>query len=339
MQDTGYWPSLLLDAGKNIVDFINYMPAPSIASRRINGVRRFNRFYTRIIGALDEGHLATDYALAEVRLLFEIAHRPAPTATELVNDLGLDAGYVSRLIRGMTRRRLVRRRPSKSDGRQSYLELTPTGQRAVADLEARASADVARLLAPLDHKSQQSLVDAMERIQSLLSPAAPTESAAPYLLRTHQPGDMGWVVQVHGALYWREYGWDERFEALVARIVADFIEQLEPRRERCWIAERDGANVGSVFVVRHREREGVAKLRLLLVDPNARGLGIGRRLVDECIRFARAAGYHTLTLWTNDVLVAARKIYQAAGFSLVGEEPHTSFGHDLVSQTWELPLR
>lgn len=306
---------------------------------RIERVRRFNRFYTRIIGALDEGHLASDYSLAEVRLLFELAHRSAPTATELVRDLGLDAGYVSRLLRGMTRRRLVRRRPSASDGRQTNLELTPGGRKAVADLEARASADVARLLAPLDHGERQSLVESMERIQTLLSPPAPAAPAPPYLLRTHQPGDMGWVVQAHGALYWREYGWDERFEALVARIVADFIDQFEPRRERCWIAEHDGANVGSVFVVRHREREGVAKLRLLLVDPAARGLGIGRRLVDECIRFSRAAGYHTLTLWTNDVLVAARKIYQAAEFSLVGEEPHTSFGHDLVSQTWELPLR
>lgn len=307
-----------------------------LGKEQVQRVRAFNRFYTRMVGALDEGHLESAYSLAEVRVLFELAHREKPTATEIGAALGLDAGYLSRLLTGLVRRKLVRRQRSTADARQSHLQLTASGRAVMGQLEDRASADVARWLAPLDAAQQHALTDAMDRIQSVLTPHE-AESPA-YLLRTHQPGDMGWVVQAHGALYWREYQWDERFEALVAHIVASFIEHLDVRRERCWIAKRNGVNVGSVFVVRHPEREGVAKLRLLLVDPSARGLGIGARLVDECIRFARAAGYHTLTLWTNDVLASARRLYQAAGFTLVGEEKHHSFGHDLAAQTWELPL-
>lgn len=307
-----------------------------MTEERIAAVRRFNRFYTRIIGALDEGHLQSRFALAEVRLLFEIAHRDGPTATELIADLGLDAGYVSRLLRELTRRRLVKSTRSAADGRQRHLALTAKGQATVLDLESRARDDVATLLAPLDDASQARLVGAMEAIRSLLAPEA--ESADGYTLRAHRPGDMGWVVQRHGELYWREYGWDARFEALVATIVAGFIDNFDPARERCWIAERDGVRIGSVFLVRHPEREGVAKLRLLLVDPAARGLGLGRRLVRECTTFARAAGYHTITLWTNDVLVAARRIYQTEGYRLVAEATHNSYGHELNGQTWELSL-
>jgi DNA-binding MarR family transcriptional regulator/GNAT superfamily N-acetyltransferase len=305
----------------------------------VAAVRRFNRFYTRIIGVLDEGHLESDFALAEVRLLFEIAHRASPTATELVRDLALDAGYVSRLLRGLARRRLVKSTRSADDGRERHLSLTATGRTTVADLEARASADVINLLGPLDDTAQTELVEAMERVRTLLDVEAASPAAdRSVVLRGHVPGDMGWVVQRHGELYYREYGWDERFEALVAGIVAGFIEHLDPQRERCWIAESDGVKVGCIFLVRHPERAGVAQLRLFLVEPSARGLGIGHRLVDQCIRFSRAAGYHTMMLWTNDVLVAARHIYIKAGFELVLEEKHHSYGHDLTAQTWELSL-
>lgn len=306
------------------------------ASSHVTAVRQFNRFYTRAIGALDEGHLDRDYALAEVRLLFELAHRDRPTASELVRDLGLDAGYVSRLLRALTRRRLVSRTRSASDGRKTHLSLTRTGRRAVAELEARASADVAALLSPLAKDAQQRVVAAMGEIQSLLDPA--TAAAPSIFIRLHQPGDVGWVVQAHGELYFREHGWDERFEALVARVVAAFIDAFDPKRERCWIAERDGTRVGCIFLVKHPEREGVAQLRLFLIDPSARGQGLGHRLVSECVSFARRAGYHTITLWTQDVLLAARHIYGKAGFKLVKEERHNSFGYDLNAQVWERSL-
>ncbi len=314
-----------------------------MTQERIAAVRRFNRFYTRVVGALDEGHLQSRFALAEVRLLFEIAHRDGPTATELIADLALDAGYVSRLLRELARRRLVKSTRSAADGRERHLSLTAKGSATVIDLESRAGADVARLIQPLDDIAQARLVGAMDAIRSLLAPASPASAVvrAPspgFVLRGLQPGDLGWVVQAHGELYTREYGWDDQFEALVAKIVAGFIETFDASRERCWIAERDSVRVGSVFLMRHPERDGVAKLRLLLVDPAARGLGIGQRLVRECTDFARASGYHTITLWTNDVLASARRIYQAEGYRLVNEEPHHSFGHDLKGQTWELAL-
>jgi DNA-binding MarR family transcriptional regulator/GNAT superfamily N-acetyltransferase len=312
----------------------------SAKSPAVDAVRRFNRFYTRIIGALDEGHLESAHTLAEVRLLFELANRDAPTAASLVRDLDLDAGYLSRLVQRLVRRRLVKRTRSATDGRESHLTLTVAGHAAFAELDARARADVSALIAPLNTEDQRALVAAMQRIRTLLGdepdPARTTSPA--FVLRQPRPGDMGWVVQRHGALYAREYGWDERFEALVAKVVAGFVEKFDPERERCWIAERDGVNVGSIFLVRHAEREGVAQLRLLLVEPSARGLGIGNRLVEECIRFARQSGYHTMTLWTNDVLMSARRIYIAAGFTLVREETHNSFGRDLNAQTWEMPL-
>ena len=319
-------------------------------SERVAAVRRFNRFYTRRIGALGERHLHSPFSLAEVRLLYELAHwssteAAAPTATGIARELGLDAGYLSRLLRRLERRGLVERTPSARDGRQHHLHLTAAGRTTCADLDARARDDVAALLAPLDSTEQGRLLEAMRIVETMLAPTpgpsgrpARVEGAPPYLLRPPSHGDLGWVVERHGAVYAREYGWDERFEALVARIVADFVEHHDPSVERCWIAERDGEKVGSVFLVRHPERQGVAKLRLLLVEPSARGLGIGGRLVDECTHFARQAGYHTITLWTNSVLVSARRLYEAAGYRLVYEEPHHSFGHDLVGQTWELTL-
>jgi DNA-binding MarR family transcriptional regulator/N-acetylglutamate synthase-like GNAT family acetyltransferase len=303
--------------------------------RRIAAVRRFNRFYTKQIGILHEGYLASPFSLAEVRVLYELAHHGTTTASGLSRELGLDAGYLSRILRGFKRRGLVGKRPSKTDGRQSLLSLTERGQKEFATLNARSHHDISAMLAPLSPSDQDRLVKAMQAIQALLGEAP--ERKVPYILRAHQPGDMGWVVQRHGVLYAEEYGWDERFEALVAGIVAKFIEQFDPRRERCWIAEMDGENVGSVFLV--KQSESIAKLRLLLVEPKVRGLGIGTRLVHECTRFARRVGYRKITLWTNSVLAAARHIYEAAGFRLVGEEPHHSFGHDLIGETWELDLQ
>lgn len=300
-------------------------------------VRRFNRFYTRLVGALDEGHLHSPYSLAEVRVLYEIVSRVRPTASEIGRELRLDAGYMSRMLRGLEERGVIRRIVSEADARQSELRLTPSGISLVAELQQRAGADVAAFIAPLPDHDRQAILGAMALIERTLAP--PSARATPaYTLRMHRPGDMGWVISRHGALYAEEYRWDATFEALVARIAADFIEQFDPARERCWIAERDGVNVGSVFVVKHPEREGVAKLRMLIVDPAARGLGIGKRLVDECTAFARSAGYHTLTLWTNSILHSARHLYENAGYRLVSEEPHHSFGVDLVGQYWELSL-
>lgn len=314
--------------------------APAAPADAVAAMRRFNRFYTRQIGVLDEGHLRSPFSLAEVRVMYELAHRDAPTAAELARELRLDAGYLSRLLRSFAERGLVERAPSPTDGRQSHVRLTDAGRAAFGELDARASADVAALLAPLSEGDRRRLLDALRGVEALLGGGAERapRDRAPWLLRGHRPGDMGWVVHRHGVLYAEEYGWDERFEGLVAGVVAHFIEHYDAARERCWIAERDGENVGSVFLVRHPEREGVAKLRLLLVEPSARGLGVGHRLVDECIRFARQAGYHTITLWTNSVLVAARRIYERAGFHLVREERHRSFGKELTGETWELGL-
>lgn len=300
----------------------------------VEAVRRFNRFYTKQIGVLQDGLLSSPFSLTEARVLYELAHRDKPTASEFGKELGLDAGYLSRILRGFEKRGLVEKGPSETDGRQSLLWLTEQGREAFAPLDARSRDEIGAMLDNLSAAQQGRLTEAMRTIEALLG--ARPDSKAPYLLRPHQPGDMGWVVSRHGVLYAREYGWDERFEALVAEIAAAFIRTFDPKRERCWIAEKDGENVGSVFLV--AQSETVAKLRLLLVEPEARGLGIGARLVDECVRFARQAGYRKITLWTNDVLHAARHIYQRAGFQLVHEEPHHSFGHDLNGQTWELTL-
>jgi DNA-binding MarR family transcriptional regulator/GNAT superfamily N-acetyltransferase len=306
------------------------------AADRIDAVRRFNRLYTRRIGVLRGQYLGSPFTLSESRVLYELAHRDRVTAAELGRDLGLDAGYLSRLLRGAARRGLVERTPSPMDRRRTHLTLTAKGQRAFADLDARSRRETGALLDRFGDAGQRRLVQAMETIEAVLEPPAGAAAPAGWLLRPPRPGDLGWIVHRHGALYAEEYGWDARFEGLVAGIVADFIRTVDPSRERCWIAERDGGVVGSVFLV--RKSSSVAKLRLLYVEPSARGLGIGRRLVDECVRFARSAGYRRITLWTQSMLSAARAIYRSAGFALVKEEKHRSFGHDLVGETWELEL-
>lgn len=305
-------------------------------SRRVETVRAFNRFYTQQIGVLEDGYLRSPFSVSQARVLYELAHRQEPTAAEIARDLELDAGYLSRMLRGFERAGLLSKRSSAEDGRQRLLSLTARGHEAFAPLDVASREQTAAMLGELSVDEQRRLLGAIQTVSRLLGGAE--EANAPYLLRPHRPGDMGWVVQRHGTIYADEYGWDESFEALVAEIVAHFLHHFDVKRERCWIAERDGENIGSVFLVCDPEREGVAKLRLLLVEPSARGLGVGRRLVDECIRFARQAGYARITLWTNSVLVSARRIYEAAGLRLVHEEPHHSFGHDLIGQTWERTL-
>jgi DNA-binding MarR family transcriptional regulator/N-acetylglutamate synthase-like GNAT family acetyltransferase len=302
--------------------------------RRVAAMRHFSRFYTQKIGALGDGHLRSPFSLTEARVLYELAHRDRPTATELARDLGLDPGYLSRILRGFVRRRLVRKEPSTEDGRRSLLALTDAGRKAFAPLDNRTRAAVGKLLGRLAPTHQDRVIEAMRDVETLLG--TPSARPAPYLLRPHRPGDMGWIVHRHAVIYAEEYGFDERFEALVARIAAEFIDSFDPKRERCWIAERDGAVVGSVVLV--KQSATVAKLRLLLVEREARGLGVGARLVEECIRFARQAGYRKITLWTNDVLHAARHLYEQAGFRKVAEEAHSQFGPAMVGETWELKL-
>lgn len=311
------------------------MAAPGF-QQRVEVVRRFNRFYTRQIGVLQEGLLSSPFSLSEARVVYELARREQTTATELGQELGLDAGYLSRILRRFQKRGLLAKSPSASDGRQQLLSLTEEGQQAFARLDTASRDEVAAMLNELSEEELDRLVSAMRTIEELLGTAP--EQRVPYVVRPHRSGDMGWVVHRHGVLYGQEYGWDEHFEALVAEIVAHFIRNFDPQRERCWIAEQDGENVGSVFLVQQPHREGVAKLRLLLVEPRARGLGIGTRLVSECTCFAREVGYRTITLWTNSVLHAARRLYEQEGYRLVQEEPHHSFGHDLIGQTWELEL-
>jgi DNA-binding MarR family transcriptional regulator/predicted GNAT family acetyltransferase len=301
---------------------------------RIDAVRRFNRFFTRRIGVLREGLLHTPYSLAEARILFEIAHRDDLTASDLSRELGLDPGYLSRILARLEQQGLIDKVRSENDARRRLLSLTPEGEGAFSLLDGRSREEVADMLGELSEGDQRRLLEAMQTIEGVLTKGF--RFSEPFFLRTHEPGDMGWVVHRHGVLYAREYGWDEGFEALVAQIVADFINNFDPVKERCWIAEMGGENVGCVFVV--KASDTVAKLRLLLVEPKARGLGLGTRLVEECIRFARSRGYKTLTLWTNSVLDAARHIYEEKGFRLVEEEEHHSFGNDLVGQNWELAL-
>jgi DNA-binding MarR family transcriptional regulator/GNAT superfamily N-acetyltransferase len=308
--------------------------AESEFDQRVEAVRRFNRFWTRRIGVLREGYLESPFSLTEVRVLYELARSEETTASELGKELGLDAGYLSRILRGFEGLGLISKKPSKTDGRRSLLRLTEVGQKTFAPLDARSREDVGAMLGALSAAEQDRLIGAMRTIEELLG--AQPEAKVPYLLRPHEPGDMGWVVHRHGILYAREYGWDERFEALVARIVADFVDNFDPAKERCWIAENDRAILGCVFIV--KECDTVAKLRLLLVEPEARGLGLGTRLVEECVRFARGRGYEKLTLWTNSVLDAARHIYEEKGFEIVEEEEHHSFGKYLVGQNWELKL-
>lgn len=302
---------------------------------RVDAVRRFTRFYTQYAGVLHRRLLGSPYSLTEARVIYELAHHETATAAELAGELELDSGYLSRILKGFEKRGLIARRPSESDGRASLLSLTEAGEAAFAELNARSRSEWLAKLERLSEAEQEAVVQAMATVEQHLGARLPRR--VPYILRPPQPGDLGWVVHRHGALYAEEYGWEDSFEALVARIVADFIENFDARRERCWIAEKDGEVVGSAFVV--RDSEAVAKLRLVYVEPKARGLGIGQRLVAEAIRFARQQGYKKLTLWTNDILVSARRIYEGAGFRLAKEEKHHSFGHDLVGQFWELELR
>jgi DNA-binding MarR family transcriptional regulator/N-acetylglutamate synthase-like GNAT family acetyltransferase len=301
---------------------------------RIDAVRRFNRFFTRRIGILREGLLHTSHSLTEARILFEIAHRDDPTASDLSRELGLDPGYLSRILAHLERRGLVEKVRSETDRRRRLLALTPDGEDAFSLLDSRSREEVAEMLEELSEGEGRRLLEAMRTIKSVLDESF--KFSEPFFLRLHEPGDMGWVVHRHGVLYAREYGWDERFEALVAQIVADFVNNYDPAKERCWIAEMSGEIVGCVFLV--KASDTVAKLRLLLVEPEARDLGLGTRLVEECIRFARRSDYKTLTLWTNSVLDAARHIYEKQGFELVEEKEHNSFGHALVGQNWELAL-
>jgi DNA-binding MarR family transcriptional regulator/N-acetylglutamate synthase-like GNAT family acetyltransferase len=303
-------------------------------SHSVEAIRRFNRFYTQQIGVLTDGLLNSQFSLTEARVIYELAHHQQTTASALGGELGLDAGYLSRILQGFKKHGLIDKQPSETDRRQSVLRLTEAGLAAFAVLNARSQHQIEAMLGRLPAEDQQRLVAAMHAIEDLLG-AKPTPRV-PYILRPHQPGDMGWIVHRHGVLYAEEYGWDEHFEALVAGIVAKFIEDYQPKCERCWIAEMDGEIVGSVFLV--RQTDTVAKLRLLLVEPKARGLGIGSRLVDECMRQGRLFGYRKITLWTNSVLTAARHIYQQAGFQLISQEPYHDFGHDLISETWELEL-
>lgn len=317
------------------------MPDTPTAAR-VELVREFNRYYTRRIGVLHEGLLHTKFTLTESRLLWELAHHDGKTATDLSRELDLDPGYMSRLLRGLKERGLLKTTRAAADARHQHLSLTAAGRRAFAPLNTRSQADVTALLATLTEPQQQQLLQAMAQIEKLLGEGGAHK--APYLLRPHRPGDIGWVISRHGALYADEFAWDASFEALVARIAADFVDRFDAKREACWIAERDGANVGSVFLVQARDDtthapiDGVAQLRMLLIEPSARGLGLGVRLVDECERFARQSGYRKIVLWTNSLLLAARGIYTRAGYQLVASEAHHSFGHDLVGETWELPL-
>jgi DNA-binding MarR family transcriptional regulator/GNAT superfamily N-acetyltransferase len=306
-----------------------------VSEERVIAVRRFNRFYTRKIGVLHEGLLGSPMSLTESRVLYELAQRESATASQLAGELDLDSGYLSRILAGFEKRGMLEKRPSAEDARQLILGLTDQGREMFATINARSHDEIAELLRPISDTDQVRLITALATVETVLGGAQ--KAAAPsYILRTHQPGDIGWIIHRHAVLYAEEYGWDETFEALVAKIAAAFIENFDHRRERCWIAERDGEIVGSVLLV--RDAVEVAKLRLLYVEQKARGLGVGSRLVAECIGFARRSGYRRLTLWTNDILVSARRIYEAAGFSLVREEPHHSFGRDLVGQYWELPL-
>lgn len=308
-------------------------PVPHEA-QRVAAVRRFNRFYTQKLGVLQRGWLDSPYSLTEARVLYEIRERKRATASDIARDLDLDAGYLSRILRRFHRLGLTCKDVSPDDGRQSFLSMTARGRRAFAPLETRTQRQVGALLNRLSVPEQDRLVSAMRTVETMI--ASEPKASSAIVLRQPRPGDLGWVVARHAELYAREYGWGENFEGLCAQIVADFAQKLDPECERCWIAETDGQNVGSVFLV--RETETVARLRLLLVDPVARGRGVGTRLTEECVRFARRCGYRSITLWTHQVLAAARHIYERAGFRLTSSEARRSFGCDVVSEHWDLPL-
>jgi DNA-binding MarR family transcriptional regulator/N-acetylglutamate synthase-like GNAT family acetyltransferase len=302
--------------------------------QRIAAVRAFNRFYTQQIGVLHESLAKSPFSLTEARILYELAQRQETTATALADQLGIDAGYLSRILGGFVQQELLKRKLSGTDSRQSILKLTKKGEQAFAALNLGSQNEITRLLGTLAPAEQRELIGAMQTIERILR--TPGKADRSFVLRPHQVGDIGWIIQRHGIIYAQEYGWNDKFEGLVAKIAADFLEAHDPKRERCWIAEREGQNVGCVFLV--AKTKTVAQLRLLLVEPRSRGLGIGERLVTECVRFARQAGYRKVFLWTNNVLVAARHLYEKAGFRLTHKESHRSFGVSLVGETWELKL-
>ena len=307
---------------------------PTVSDERVQAVRQFSRFYTKRIGALHERLLGSEYSLTEVRVLYELAHSEHCTASAICDVLGLDPGYLSRILRHFVARKLIVRERSRDDARHFGLRLTPKGRSVFGSLDQESSTQVAEILRDLPENRQSQFVKALREAEDALS--GDSNQPPKLILRSHQPGDMGWVIHRHGVLYAQEYGWDETFEALVAEIAAQFIKNFDPKREHCWIAELNGEPVGSVFLVKHTEE--IAKLRLLLVEPAARGLGIGRRLVEECVQFASDCSYRKITLWTQSILSAARKTYERAGFRLVKSEPNHAFGAELVAETWELEL-
>jgi DNA-binding MarR family transcriptional regulator/GNAT superfamily N-acetyltransferase len=306
----------------------------AVAPAQIEAVRGFNRFYTQRIGVLAP-YLGSELSLTEVRVLYELAHRDQPTASELGRDLTLDAGYLSRILRRFEHRGWLARVPSPADARQSLLRLTTAGQRAFAPLQEQSRAEAAGLLKPLAPAQRDALIAGLGHVQHLLDASRPMAPRS-VVLRDPRPGDLGWVVQQHGEIYWREYRFNSQFEALVAEVAAQYLKNFDPTHEKGWIAEIDGERVGSVFVVRRSKT--VAQLRLLILTPAARGLGLGQRLTDECIAFARATGYRKLTLWTQRNLLAARAIYRSRGFECVKSQPYPAFGQKLVSEVWDLKL-
>jgi DNA-binding MarR family transcriptional regulator/GNAT superfamily N-acetyltransferase len=310
--------------------------SPWDVSSEIAKFRHFNRMYTRYIGTLNEGLLNSEYSLAEARVLYELATRSAPKASEIAAGLGMDPGYLSRLLAKFDRDGLVQKKTSEQDGRYAELMLTARGRSVFKKLNALSDEQARTALQGLPPAARTELIHCMGSIESILMQVDRPRS--PYVLRPHRVGDMGWIVHREGLGYAEQYGWDETFEALAANIVSEFVAHFEPSRERCWIAEIDGQNVGHVFLVKHPSQPHTAKLRLLFVEPSARGTGLGHALVNECVRFARTAGYRKIVLWTQSILIAAHRIYERAGFHLVKEEPHHSFGHDLIGQEWELEL-
>lgn len=301
---------------------------------RVQALRKFNRFYTIQIGLLNQGLLKTAFSLTQSRILFELAHRKQLTASDLIRGLGVDPGYLSRIIGVFEKQGLVKRGRSNADSRQRPLTLTAKGKKTFSVLDERSSEEARKLLSKLSNENQQSLLQAMQTIHEILEPESKQEPA--YLLRSHEPGDIGWIIHRHGALYAEEYNWDETFEALVGEILVNFAKQHNPKKEKLWIAEMNGERIGSVMVVNAGNQ--VAQLRLLLLEPKARGKGLGKRLVHECVQFARKKGYRKIKLWTQSNLLEARHLYTRAGFELVKQKPHHSFGHDLVSEVWELPF-
>jgi len=321
------------------------LPAPqyqkplSPLEDHIAGFRRFNRMYTRFLGTLREKLLETEFSLAEARVLYELAHRPAPpTASTIAQELGLDPGYLSRLLKKLEQSALIKRKAAVEDNRFADLALTRKGKSAFARLNRLSQAQAHDVLESLAPSERSLLISSMRTIEDILvKPDVPVQQS-PFILRPHRVGDMGWIVQREGVAYAEEYGWDETFEGLVAQIVGQFIASFDPKHERCWIADVKGESVGHVFLVKHPDHPETAKLRLLFVERTARGMGLGRALVEECVAFARAVGYRKVVLWTQSILHAAHRIYQSAGFHLVSEQPHRSFGKDLIGQTWELDL-